>query len=399
MGRGGITLSGESRLLNVRTTQPARFVLSLTMLTTCVMTALPGPVAAQEAAAQTQTETQREHEVKRGDTLWDLARAYLQNPFLWPLIFEANRSVVENPHWIYPAERLIIPPVVAQSADAPAVAVDVRPAYAEPATSPSEPARSRFYTAPLPPRADDAPTMLVGEDGEAAYPVSPAEWRTVAWLADSTQLRTVGRIEAMEDPSRADDRLATKLHPFDRVHVGRLQGPRPSNGDTLLVVRLGRDVEGHGRVVEPVALLRVEGGTSSMVTGTVVQQHGDGRLGDLVIARDALPALRAGVAQPVSGGAEGELVALLQPQPHPSTADLGFVDLGRSAGVEVGDELMAYVPERQLEAGRAERVPATEVGTLRVVRVEQGTATVRVVGLKYPSLVEGMAVRVVRKMQ
>jgi hypothetical protein len=397
MGRGGIHLSGESRFLNVRTTQPARFVLSLTILTTCVSAALAGPLAAQETAPQ----TQREHEVKRGDTLWDLARAYLSNPFLWPMIFEANRSVVENPHWIYPAERLIIPPALAQSEQAPGIAVDVRPGSgeAEPATSPGEPVRSRFYTPPLPPRVDEAPTMLIGDDGQPAYPVSPAEWATVAWLADSAQLRTLGRVEALEDPSRADDRLASKLHPFDRVHVGRLQGTRPSNGDTLLVVRLGREIEGHGRIVEPVAMLRVEGGTSSMVTGTLVRVHGDGRLGDLVIARDALPALRAGMAQPVSGGAEGELIALLEPQPHPSTAELAFVDLGRTEGVEVGDELMAYVPERALRAGRAERVPATEVGTLRVVRVEQGTATVRVVGLKYPALAEGMAVRVVRKMQ
>ena len=39
--------------------------------------------------------------------------------------------------------------------------------------------------------------------------------------------------------------------------------------------------------------------------------------------------------------------------------------------------------------------PLTGYATLRVVRVEQGTATVRVVGLKYPALAEGMAVRVV----
>jgi hypothetical protein len=378
-------------LLNLRTAHPARITLSLAILSTCV--ASPAALAAQQTAPQ----QQREHVVRKGDTLWDLAALYLSNPFQWPLIFDANRGVVENPHWIYPAERLIIPPVLQ---DQTAVAVAVQPVAPEPAvaTSPGEPARSRFYNPPMPPRADDEATVLVSE-GQSVYPVSPAEYRTVAWLADSAQLPVVGRLEAMEDPSRAEDKLASKLHPYDRVHVGRLQGRRPSNGDTLLIVRLGRPVEGHGRVIEPVALLEVDGGTSSMLTGSVVALHGDGRLGDLVIERGAMPAIAAGAPQAVSNGAEGTVVDLLVQQPYAATADHAFVDLGRAQGLAIGDELMAYVPERLLREERSERVPATEVATLRVVRVENGTATVRVVGMRYPALAKGLAVRVVRKMR
>src|SRR5688572_30622490 len=49
------------------------------------------------------------HVVKKGDTLWDLAMAYLKDPFRWPEVFQRNTDIVENPHWIYPAETIRIP--------------------------------------------------------------------------------------------------------------------------------------------------------------------------------------------------------------------------------------------------------------------------------------------------
>ena len=45
------------------------------------------------------------HTVKRGDTLWDLCDRYYENPYSWPRIWSYNPQV-ENPHWIYPGDRL-----------------------------------------------------------------------------------------------------------------------------------------------------------------------------------------------------------------------------------------------------------------------------------------------------
>jgi hypothetical protein len=46
--------------------------------------------------------------VERGDTLWDIARAYLGNPYLWPQIWDQNKYIADA-HWIYPGDPLLLP--------------------------------------------------------------------------------------------------------------------------------------------------------------------------------------------------------------------------------------------------------------------------------------------------
>ncbi len=48
------------------------------------------------------------HVVKPGDTLWDLAGYYLHDPFLWPSIWEQNKTEIRDPHWIYPGQKFLI---------------------------------------------------------------------------------------------------------------------------------------------------------------------------------------------------------------------------------------------------------------------------------------------------
>jgi hypothetical protein len=52
----------------------------------------------------------RIHVVQKGDTLWDISDAYLGTPWVWPSIWKDNTAEVENPHRIYPNERIWISP-------------------------------------------------------------------------------------------------------------------------------------------------------------------------------------------------------------------------------------------------------------------------------------------------
>ena len=45
--------------------------------------------------------------MKKGDTLWDISKRFLNNPVRWPEIWASNKHV-KNPHWIFPGDRLLM---------------------------------------------------------------------------------------------------------------------------------------------------------------------------------------------------------------------------------------------------------------------------------------------------
>lgn len=62
-------------------------------------------VATYAAAVEVRSDHPDSYVVKSGDTLWDIAGRFLQRPWLWPEIWQANPQV-KNPHLIYPGDVL-----------------------------------------------------------------------------------------------------------------------------------------------------------------------------------------------------------------------------------------------------------------------------------------------------
>src|SRR5688500_10200875 len=58
------------------------------------------------------------HVVVAGDTLSAIAGKVLNNPRLWPQLWEQNEHVV-NPHWIYPNDKILIRPITQITEAAP----------------------------------------------------------------------------------------------------------------------------------------------------------------------------------------------------------------------------------------------------------------------------------------
>ena len=62
-----------------------------------------------DAAPKTNPKNKGVYVVKRGDTLWGIAKRYYGNCRLYTKIFNANRDKIKNPNLIYPGQKFIIP--------------------------------------------------------------------------------------------------------------------------------------------------------------------------------------------------------------------------------------------------------------------------------------------------
>ncbi|MGH7447048.1 MAG: hypothetical protein ACRELT_05790, partial [Longimicrobiales bacterium] len=226
--------------------------------------------------------------------------------------------------------------------------------------------------------------------------VGLAEYLAAPWLSATARREVSGTILRMADPAALQDRLAQNIHPNDRVHIGDLGANRPQVGDSLTVVRFGRTVADRGVIVEPLAVLLVEAVDATVATARVVRQFGTARLGDSVMPLAPLPELALGAAEPIAQGPAGRLLEFHIDEALHGPTDLAFISVGRSSGVGIGDEFGVYVPARGI-AGQAERLPAETVATVRVVKVGDNTATVRVLTINSAALANGLPVHMIRK--
>lgn len=329
---------------------------------------------------QTQTPTgERVHMVKKGDTLWDLAAFYYGNPFLWKTIYDANRPVVENAHWIFPVERLIIP---------------ARNANASVPLGQPVPVQAMIELSVAPAPRDTTPTILGTVDFRRPL-VTAFEQMTAPWLSTNPQPALVARLARLADPTVGADKIPSQLYPNDKVLLGEVHGTFV-RGDSVQIVRLGRSMGLLGRIVEPLGILRVDSVGATMIAATLVKSFGPSKIGDYVMAMGAAPRSPRGDYTPIAAGPEGQLVEFMISETLHGPGDLAFISLG-SDQVRIGDELIVYTPEQKIDNERPDMLPKTTVGVVRVVKVTDHSATVRVTGVRNTGLRNGLQARLVRR--
>lgn len=335
------------------------------------------PLAAQQTPAPTGQE--RIHVVRPGETLWDIARTYLSDPFLWPEIFRLNTAVVENPARIYPQEQLVLPDGVRR--------------VAQTATGGDD--RTVFFPTQRSPRESG---ITIRRAGTADIPVvTEGDFYGASVLARESEIGPVGQIAEVQSASVVPFELAPQVHPYDRVYVPlNGAGDAVRVGDRLHFVRREDEVRGFGRLFRSTGLGTVAALDGNVATVVVTRLYDRADVGDYAVPAARFP-VRAGVspARAADDAVAGRVVGFQRNSVVQAIESVAFLNVGRADGVREGDEFEAYVAETRRDWGTR---PGMRVATMQVVRVTDRTASVRITGLDQPAMAAGLPVRRVARM-
>jgi LysM repeat protein len=349
--------------------------------------AQPAQVTAQTPAAG------RTHAVRAGDTLWDLSRTYLGDPFLWPEIYRLNTDVVEDPHWIYPGEQLRIP---AGTGEAGVVAAGETGAGA------GEGEQSRFGPTMFSKRWDRAgqSTGRLSLIGRTEAPVIRAgEYYAAPWVERKGGPRGAGRLVAGADLTVAQQSSRDRLQVGDRVLLTPPAGERAERGARFLAYDLGPELPGRGQVVLPTGIVLVEEESArdgEALHARVLSAYDNIRLGQGLIRVDsvAMPTTRA---EPVDLGAlDARVIWLRGGNVLPSLHQYLVLDRSTHDGVKQGDQFTLI--KRGYKSDGGVRIPTEPIATVQVIRVTPYGATAIILDQQQPAIREGNEARLSAKM-
>lgn len=201
-----------------------------------------------ESAPKLNANAPESYVVKRGDTLWGIAKVFLRDPWYWPEIWQVNPQV-HNPHLIYPGDTLRLvyidgkPSIVLQRGDGVRVEPRVR----------SQPLESAVTTIPYETVAAfmSKPSVLAEEQIKAApYVLATRDTHVVIADGDTVYARgfksppqpgthyNVVRVgDALRDPDN------NRIVGYDGIFTGAGHITRGGDPATLVMTESARESE------------------------------------------------------------------------------------------------------------------------------------------------------------
>jgi hypothetical protein len=382
------------------------------------------------SAVLAQTPRPDSHEVRPGDTLWDLSRQYLGDPFLWPEIYRLNTNVVEDPHWIYPGEVLRLQ----GGADVAAVPSEDTPVPPEPGAPVSaeagpdsgmagapadsnmaEPGLAEAQVGELqdtqPERDADDLSALFGNQQRAVEsgieggisrlyrPIREDEFYSSGFLSEEQKL-PFGKLLGSVTPQQISTSSPHKgARIYSEVGIRPPAGAKYEVGDTLLIIRIDREINDWGLVLVPTGLIRVTDVGGAEDVGVVVQQYAQILNNQFLLPAEKFPDPGSVRSVPISDGVQGHVIQSRDLQQLKGPLDVLFIDRGRKDGVNLGDIFEVRSSKRYVEAPQGEAETLDEVMALvQVVHVGEQSSSVRIAKLIQPNIRPGAGVHQVAKL-
>lgn len=368
------------------------------------------------AFSQDSTVTSRTHLVRKGDTLWSIAREYTSDPYRWKQVYELNTAIVRDPHWIYPGERLVLPgAVVADATAAPAPLATARPVRTEPATEPTaqptvelaQPALTGSFDAPTVFRrvSSDRPRSIA----QASLQVTQTQAREAAPTIRAGEFYAAPYVESIGGPLNAGRIVGTgevpgiplteserPLQSNERIFITVPPGMSAARGARYVALRRGPLLEGVGQVVIPTAIVVVDRAQPGQaVEARIVARFDAVEIGNELVVMAPAPTGAQRPAAQANGAHTFVLWALGEPV-LPSLQHYVVVAGGTASGMRVGDQITFYRERRATIDGVT--LPESDIGIAQIVRVTAQATTALIIDQSYAAINAGTAARVSAKM-
>jgi len=337
----GTTQQGTSQQ-GTTTQQPARPEGSLRVQ--------PGD---QGTAQPAQPGTTEEYTIQKGDTLWDLSQKFLNNPWYWPKIWSLNPGI-ENPHWIYPGNRLRVVPgpggqgviQIEQGQAATAPGQSAQPAEPE-EEEPQAPADFAVVNGNS--RETAQANRSVSSSGKLSFTPPPVLAIRQNGLATPEEIRNSGVLDASFEEKEL-------LANFDTAYVEFRNGMTTKSGEMLLLFRpLDQIVSPTthrvlGQRVKTVGEAKVLSWNGKIATVQITRALEEIQRGDR--ARPWTPQMVRISPRPNGKQLSGVIVSAVSS----GIGELGesnevYVDKGKADGVEIGNTFVVVRKGDGLSAG------------------------------------------------
>ena len=363
---------------------------SVFIVVTAVALATPAVAAAQQPDTVSRPTT---HTVKTGDTLWDLARVYLGDPFLWPEIYRINTNIVEDPHWIYPGEVLRLPGIGGLE---PSVVAELTPSEPGVDEAPIESTGPTSFR-----RAERRRAVASQREGGLTIPAGPAvrawEFYAAPFVPSRDARRGSGKIVGSTEISGIGSNTERSwLQPHERVYVRVPRSTTPSTGDRYIAYKLGPDLSGIGQLVIPTAVLVVEKpGNGEATIARVERLFGDVQVGHMLMAFESFTPPPAATLTPIEFGVDTRIAWVMNEPDLASLQSYLVINAKSGDGVKPGDEFHVY---RGAVNQAGDKLPAEQIAVARAVRVTDDATTLIVTGQRHPAIRVGARTRLTARM-